>query len=102
MVPLAWYLLVAAALFAIGLYGILARRNLVMILMSLELLLNAVNINLIAFSRYLEEGQTIGRIFALFVYVIAAAETALGLAIMIAVWRTHQTVAVDEIDALKD
>jgi NADH-quinone oxidoreductase subunit K len=101
MVPLSWYLLLAAALFSIGLYGILARRNLVMILMSLELLLNAVNINLIAFSRYLEEGQIIGRVFALFVYVIAAAETALGLAIMIAVWRTHQTVAVDEIDALK-
>lgn len=101
MVPLSWYLLLAAALFSIGLYGILARRNLVMILMSLELLLNAVNINLIAFSRYLEEGQIVGRVFALFVYVIAAAETALGLAIMIAVWRTHQTVAVDEIDALK-
>ncbi|MDX9955622.1 MAG: NADH-quinone oxidoreductase subunit NuoK [Anaerolineae bacterium] len=101
MVPLSWYLLLAAALFSIGLYGILARRNLVMILMSLELLLNAVNINLIAFSRYLEEGQIVGRVFALFVYVVAAAETALGLAIMIAVWRTHQTVAVDEIDALK-
>ncbi len=101
MVPLSWYLILAAALFSIGLYGILARRNMVMLLLSLELLLNAVNINLIAFSRYLEEGQTLGRVFALFVYVIAAAETALGLAIMIAVWRTRQTVAVDEIDFLK-
>ncbi|HOC21732.1 MAG: NADH-quinone oxidoreductase subunit NuoK [Chloroflexi bacterium] len=101
MVPLSWYLILAAALFSIGLYGLLARRNLVMLLMSLELLLNAVNINLIAFSRYLEEGQVVGRVFALFVYVIAAAETALGLAIMIAVWRTRQTVAVDEIDTLK-
>lgn len=101
MVPLSWYLILAAVLFSIGLYGLLARRNLVMLLMSLELLLNAVNINLIAFSRYLEEGQVVGRVFALFVYVIAAAETALGLAIMIAVWRTRQTVAVDEIDTLK-
>lgn len=101
MVPLSWYLIFAAALFSIGLYGILARRNLVLILMSLELLLNAVNINLIAFSRYLEPGQTVGRIFALFVYVIAAAEAALGLALIIAVWRTRKTVAVDEISTLK-
>ncbi len=101
MVPLSWYLILAAALFAIGLYGMLSRRNLLIVLMSLELLLNAVNINLIAFSRYLEPGQTVGRIFALFVYVIAAAETALGLALIIAVWRTRRTVAVDELDALK-
>lgn len=101
MIPLSWYLIVAAALFCIGLYGILARRNVVLLLMSLELLLNAANINLVAFSRYLGEGQMAGTVFALFVYVIAAAETALGLAILIAVWRTRQTVAVDEIDTLK-
>lgn len=101
MVPLSWYLIVAAALFSIGIYGILAHRNLVVILMSLELLLNAVNINLIAFSRYLEPELVNGRTFALFVYVVAAAEAAIGLALVVNVWRNRATVAVDQIDELK-
>jgi NADH:ubiquinone oxidoreductase subunit K len=101
VVPLSWYLIVAAALFSIGIYGILAHRNLVVILMSLELLLNAVNINLIAFSRYLEPELVNGRTFALFVYVVAAAEAAIGLALVVNVWRNRATVAVDQIDELK-
>lgn len=101
MVPLSWYLIVAAALFSIGLYGILAHRNLVVILMSLELLLNAVNINLIAFSRYLEPELVNGRTFALFVYVVAAAEAAIGLALVVNIWRNRSTVSVDRIDDLK-
>ncbi|MBN1259513.1 MAG: NADH-quinone oxidoreductase subunit NuoK [Anaerolineae bacterium] len=99
--PLSWYLILAAALFCIGLYGVLSHRNLVVILMSLELMLNAININLIAFSRYLEPGQRTGMVFALFVYVVAAAEAALGLALVIAIWRNRDTVAVEEIDTLK-
>ena len=101
MVPLSWYLIVAAALFTIGIYGILSHRNLVVILMSLELMLNAVNINLIAFSRYIEPALVNGRTFALFVYAVAAAEAALGLALVVTVWRNRDTVSVDQIDSLK-
>ncbi|MFP4344565.1 MAG: NADH-quinone oxidoreductase subunit NuoK [Anaerolineales bacterium] len=101
MVPLSWYLIVAAALFAIGIYGILSRRNLVVILMSLELLLNAVTINLIAFSRYVEPALVNGRAFALFVYPVAVAEAALGLALVVTVWRNRHTVNVDHLDSLK-
>jgi NADH-quinone oxidoreductase subunit K len=101
MVPLAWYLILAAALFCIGLYGVLSRRNAVAILMGVELMLNAVNINLVAFWRHLEPGAATGQAFALFVYVVAAAEAAVGLALIIAVWRTRDTVVLEDIDLLK-
>jgi NADH-quinone oxidoreductase subunit K len=101
VIPLSWYLIVAAALFSIGIYGVLAHRNLVVMLMSLELLLNSVNINLIAFSRYLEPELVNGRTFALFVYAIAAAEAALGMALVVAVWRNQGTVTVEHLDSLK-
>lgn len=101
MVPLSWYLILAAALFCTGVYGVLARRNLVAILMSIELMLNAVNINLLAFAHYLEYEALSGQIFAIFIYVVAAAETALGLAIVISIWRTHNIFSVDEVDELK-
>ncbi len=101
MVPLAWYLILAAALFCIGLYGVLSRRNAVAILMGVELMLNAVNINLVAFWRHLEPGAATGQAFALFVYVVAAAEAGVGLALIIAVWRTRDTVVLEDIDLLK-
>jgi NADH-quinone oxidoreductase subunit K len=100
-VPLEWVLIVAAALFCIGLFGSLSRRNTVGILMGVELMLNAVNINLVAFWRYLEPGRTSGLIFAIFAIAVAAAEVAVGLAMVIAVYRTRLTINADEIDTLK-
>jgi NADH-quinone oxidoreductase subunit K len=101
MVPLHWYLILAAALFCIGLYGLLARRNAVAVLMAVELMLNAVNINLIAFWRYTEPSTVTGQVFAAFVYVVAAAEVAVGLALIVALWRHREVVSLDEIDLLK-
>lgn len=101
MVALWMYLLVAAALFCIGAYGVLARRNAVAILMSVELMLNAVNINLVAFWRYLTPQGISGQAFTAFVFVIAAAEAAVGLAIIIAVYRNRRSVAVDDVNLLK-
>ena len=100
-VPLAWVLIVAAGLFCIGLFGSLSRRNTVGLLMGVELMLNAVNINLIAFWRYLEPGGTSGLIFAIFTITVAAAEVAVGLAMVIAVYRVRLTMNADEIDTLK-
>jgi NADH-quinone oxidoreductase subunit K len=92
------YLVVAAALFAIGTIGVVTRRNVVIILMSIELILNAVNLNLVAFSRlYNLEGQ----VFSIFVIADAAAEAAVGLGIVIAFFRNKETVNVDEVDLLK-
>jgi NADH-quinone oxidoreductase subunit K len=93
------YVAVSAALFLIGTLGVLTRRNIVIILMSIELILNAVNINLIAFSRYY--GQVQGQIFAIFVIAIAVAEAAVGLGILIAMFRNKGTVLADEVDLLK-
>jgi NADH-quinone oxidoreductase subunit K len=101
MVPLEWYLVLAAALFCIGAYGALSRRNAVAVLMGVELMLNAVNINLVAFWRYLEPGAATGQAFALFVYAVAAAEAAVGLALIIALWRTRDTVVLEDVDLLK-
>ena len=101
MIPLEWYLVLAAALFCAGLYGVLSRRNAVAILMGVELMLNAVNINLVAFWRYTEPATVTGQAFALFVYAVAAAEAAVGLALIIAVWRTRDTVVLEEIDLLR-
>lgn len=101
MVPLSWYLIVAAILFAMGLYGVIARRNAVAILMSVELMLNAVNINLVAFWRYLTPDRPVGMAWALFVLALAAAEAAVGLALVISVYRERDSVIVDELDSLK-
>jgi NADH-quinone oxidoreductase subunit K len=101
MIPLHWYLLVAAGLFALGLYGVLARRNAVAILMSIELMLNAVNINLVAFWRYLTPGALNGQVFAVFVFAVAAAEAAVGLALIISIYRNRQTVIAEDVNMLK-
>lgn len=101
MVPLWMYLVVSAGLFSIGTYGVLSRRNAVAILMSVELMLNAVNINLVAFWRYTNPQQMAGQAFAAFVFVVAAAEAAVGLAIIIAVYRNRRSTIVEEVDLLK-
>ncbi len=102
MVPLGWYLGLAAFLFCCGLYTALARRNAVAALMGIELMLNAVNLNLIAFWRFSNTiDQLAGQVFTLFVIAIAAAEAAVGLALIISVYRTHKTVNLDELDMLK-
>ena len=93
------YLALSAALLLIGTIGVLTRRNIVIVLMSIELILNAVNINLVAFSR--AAGQVHGQIFAIFVIVDAVAEAAVGLGILIALFRNKETVLADEIDLLK-
>jgi NADH:ubiquinone oxidoreductase subunit K len=94
-------LIFSAVLFATGVYGVLARRNGVMVLMSIELMLNAVNINLVAFSQFLKEQLVTGQVFALFVITVAAAEIGIGLAIVILIYRNRETVNVDEINLLK-
>jgi len=101
MVPLWMFLVVAAGLFSIGLFGVLARRNAIAILMSIELMLNAVNINLVAFWRYRDPGTMSGQAFALFVFVVAAAETAVGLALIISIYRRRRSVVADEVDLMK-
>ena len=92
MVPLSWYLIVGAALFCLGIYGALSRRNAIAVLMGVELILNAVNINFIAFNRYITPQQVTGQVFAIFVLSIAAAEAAVGLALIIAIYRARDTV----------
>ena len=101
MVPLSWYLIVAALLFCIGLYGVMARRNAVAILMAVELMLNAVNINLVAFWRYLQPEYQAGVAWAIFVIAVAAAEAAVGLALIISVYRSRDSVVAEELDSLK-
>lgn len=105
MIPLQFYLLLAAALFCVGLFGALARRNAVAILMGVELMLNAVNINLVAFWRYVKPSaptwDLTGQIFALFVITLAAAEAAVGLALIIAIYRSRDTVNVEDVNLMK-
>ena len=101
MIPLSWYLVFAAALFCIGLYGVLARRNAIAILMGMELMLNAVNVNLVAFWRYRAPEMIAGQAFAVMVFAVAAAEVAVGLAFFISIYRQRSTIAADEIDLLK-
>ena len=102
-VPLSWYLIVAAALFCIGLYGALSRRNAIGILIGVELMLNSVNINLLAFWRHVEVvGAALsGQVFAIIVITVAAAEAAVGLALIIAVYRNRRTVSVPDLDLMK-
>ena len=101
MVPLYAYLMVAAALFCIGIFGVFSRRNAIAILMSIELMLNAVNINIVAFWRYMSPDNINGQVFAAFIFVVAAAEAAVGLALVISVYRNRQTVLAEEINLLK-
>ena len=99
------FLVIGALLFIIGVAGVLTRRNIIVIFMSIELILNAANLNFIAFSRYLQETGSVnavaGQIFAVFIIVVAAAEAAIGLGIVIALYRNKETIWVDEIDILK-
>ena len=97
------YLILSAVLFSIGLYGALAKRNAVVILMCIELMLNAVNIAMIAFSRYLAPESIVltGQVFAIFIMTVAAAEAAVGLAIIIAIYRSRQSVDVEKVDSMK-
>jgi len=99
------FLIIGALLFIIGVAGVLTRRNIIVIFMSIELILNAANLNFIAMSRYLQEtgnmNAVAGQIFAVFVIVVAAAEAAIGLGIVIALYRNKETIWVDEIDILK-
>ena len=99
------FLVIGALLFIIGVAGVLTRRNIIVIFMSIELILNAANLNFIAFSRYLTEMGNVnavaGQIFTVFVIVVAAAEAAIGLGIVIALYRNKETIWVDEIDLLK-
>lgn len=99
MVSLQHYLILSAALFCLGIIGVMFRRNLIVILMSLELMLNAVNLSFIAFSRYL--GSIEGQIFVLFIMVVAAAEVAVGLAITVAIFRQKGTINVNDINLMK-
>ena len=100
MIPISWYLVVAAALFSIGLFGALARKNAIAILMGVELMLNAVNINLLAFWRYLYSTSLDGVVFVVVVFATAAAEVAVGLAIIISVYRRRNTVVADDSNLL--
>ena len=101
MIPLFWYLLLSAALFSIGLFGVLARKNVIAILLGIELMLNAVNINLVAFWRYLDPTQMSGQAFAIIVFAVAAAEVAVGLALIISVYRRRKTTVADALDMLE-
>jgi NAD(P)H-quinone oxidoreductase subunit 4L len=99
VIRLPFLLFFAAALFSAGVYGVLARRNGVLVLMSIELILNAVTINLVAFSQYLRD--VAGQVFALFIIAVAAAEVGIGLAIVILIYRNRETINVDEVNLLK-
>jgi F420H2 dehydrogenase subunit K len=101
MVPLSWYLIVSAALFSLGLFGMMTRRNAIALLMSIELMLNAANINLVAFSSYLQGHTLVGQVFALFVITLAAAEAAVGIAIVINVYRVVRHINADEVNLMK-
>ncbi len=99
MVPLSWYIILSAVMFSIGVFGFLARRNLIIMFISIELMLNSANISLVAFSHYLQSIN--GQIMVFFVITVAAAEAAIGLAILIAFYKNNPTMKVDEIDLLK-
>jgi len=98
-VPLDYYLVLSAILFIIGTIGVLTRRNIIILFMSIEMMLNSVNLTLVAFSAFL--GNQAGQIFVFFVMAVAAAEAAVGLAIVLAIFRKHQTVYIDKLNILK-
>jgi len=99
VVPLSWYIILSAVMFSIGVFGFLARRNLIIMFISIELMLNSANISLVAFSHYLQSLN--GQIMVFFVITVAAAEAAIGLAILIAFYKNNPTMKVDEINLLK-
>ena len=101
MIPIQNFLVLSSILFSLGIYGVLARRSAVLILMSVELMLQAVSINFIAFAVYLSPDRFTGLIFAIFVITVAAAEVGLALAIVLRIYRNKATANVDEVDALK-
>ena len=101
MVPLSWYLFLAAALFCIGLYGVLSRRNAVAVLMGIELMMNAVIINLVAFWRYVAPTAMNGQVFAVVVFAVAAAEASVGLALIISIYRRRNSVIAEEMNLMK-
>jgi len=101
-VHLVYPLVLSAVLFGIGIYGVLARRNAILVLMSVELMLNAVNLDLVAFDVWLQETLRVGQSLAVFVITIAAAEIGLGLAIVLMVYRNRRTIAVDELVSLRE
>jgi NADH:ubiquinone oxidoreductase subunit K len=96
------YLILSACLFAIGLFGALSKKNTIVVLMCIEMMLNAVNITMVAFSRYVTPQFLTGQVFAIFIMVVAAAEAAVGLAILIAIYRAHKTIDSDKINSMKD
>lgn len=100
-VPLSAYLVLALVLFCIGLYGALTKRNIVIVLLSIELMLNAVNINLVAFSKFGLTPSITGQVFSLFTITVAAAEAAVGLAILIALYRNRNSVNIDDVNVMK-
>ncbi len=100
-VGLEHYLILSAILFSIGLYGALAKRNTIVILMCIEIMLNAVNITMVAFSRYVTPSLLTGQVFVIFVLAVAAAEAAVGLAIIIAIYRSRETIESTKIDLMK-
>lgn len=101
MVPLSWYLILSAALFSIGLFGVLSRKNAIAILLGIELMMNAVNINLVAFWRYANPAAMAGQVFAVIVFAVAAAEVAVGLALVISIYRRHNTVIAEDLNLMK-
>lgn len=101
MIPLSWFLILAAGLFSIGLYGVFARKNVVGILMGIELMLNAANINIVSFWRYIAPDEIGGQVFALMVFAVSAAEVAVGIALVLAIYRRRKTVSADEINLMK-
>ena len=101
MIPLSWYLILAAALFSLGLFGVLSRKNAIAILLGVELMLNAVNINLVAFWRYGSLESIAGQVFAIIVFAVAAAEVAVGLGLVISIYRRRNTIVADELDLMK-
>lgn len=100
-IPLSHYLIFAALLFSIGLYGVITRRNVIGILLSIELMINAGNINLIAFSRYLAPDPITGPVFSLFVILLAACAAAIGLAIVLSYYRNQKTVLTEDMNLIK-
>ena len=100
-VGLEHYLVLSAILFTVGLYGVLSKRNAIVILMCIEIMLNAVNIALVAFSRYITPLALTGQVFAIFIMVVAAAEAAVGVAIIIGIYRNRQTIDTNKIDLMK-
>jgi NADH:ubiquinone oxidoreductase subunit K len=99
--PVTQFLILAAALFALGIYGLLVRRNIVLILLSVELMLNAVNINLIAFESMIRSSDAVGQVFAVFVITVAAAEVGIGLAIVLLIFRNRKSANVDDLSLMR-